>query len=165
MQDGASRRQLARKLNAAYDNGLLSSETFAARVEQLFRQRLIDPTSLIGDLTFRAQTGWRASLAELRGALATWSAARRGHRELLLSLDWAGAQPELLIGRHYACDIVLTDPSVSRQHARLVFRDGGWVLQDLASTNGTTVNGTSVGRCTLRPGDHLVLGTERLRID
>jgi FHA domain len=163
--DGVSRRQLARTLNAAYDNGLLSPETFAVRVEQLFRQRLVDPRSLIGDLTFRAQTGWRASIAELRGALGAWRAARRGQRELLLMLDWTGEQRELMIGRHYACDVVLNDPSVSRQHARIVFRAGGWVLQDLASTNGTSVNGATVGRCVLRPGDHLMLGTERLRVD
>lgn len=166
VEHGASRRQIARTLNAAYEVGLLSGDTFALRVEQLFRQRLIDPRALIGDLTFRAQSGWRASLGELRGALAGWRASWRGKPELLLVLDWNGSEQRvLLIGRHYGCDVVLDDPSVSRRHARVVFRDGGWVLQDLASTNGTTVNGSAVGRCALRPGDHLGLGSERLRVD
>ncbi len=164
-QDRASRRQLARTLNAAYDDGLLSAETFATRVEQLFRQRLIDPRSLIGDLTFRAQSGWRETFSALRAAFENWIASRRGDRELLLALDWGGDPGELVIGRHYECDVVLTDPSVSRRHARIVFRDGSWILQDLASTNGTKVNGAGVGRCVLRPGDHLILGTERVRVD
>jgi pilus assembly protein CpaF len=85
--------------------------------------------------------------------------------EVLLALDWTGEQTELLIGRHYSCDVVLADHSVSRKHARVIFRDGGWILQDLDSTNGTTVNGATVGRCALQPGDQLVLGTERLRVD
>jgi pilus assembly protein CpaF len=54
---------------------------------------------------------------------------------------------------------------VSRRHARLLFRDGSWVLQDLQSTNGTTVNGVPVGRCQLRPGDRLIFGTACLRVD
>jgi len=69
------------------------------------------------------------------------------------------------LGRHPSCDVVLSSMSVSRRHARLVFRDGRWVLQDLGSTNGTEVNGIDVGRCELRPGDEVILGDERLRID
>jgi pSer/pThr/pTyr-binding forkhead associated (FHA) protein len=83
----------------------------------------------------------------------------------LLALDWTGVVPELLVGRSRRCDVVLDDPGVSRRHARLVFRDGSWVLQDLQSTNGTTVNGVQVGRCQLRPGDSLTLGTACLRVD
>lgn len=84
---------------------------------------------------------------------------------MLLALDWSGQQSDLLIGRHQACDVVLEAPSVSRRHARLVFRDHRWIVQDLHSTNGTVVNGTRVGRCELRPGDALLLGDERLTID
>jgi pSer/pThr/pTyr-binding forkhead associated (FHA) protein len=83
----------------------------------------------------------------------------------LLGLDWAGAQQELVVGRDCGCDVVLSDESVSRHHARLRFRDGSWVLQDLDSTNGTLVNGVRVGRCSLRPGDRLTLGTLSLQID
>jgi two-component system, cell cycle response regulator len=84
---------------------------------------------------------------------------------MLLALDWSGNQTDLLVGRDQACDVVLSDPQVSRRHARLFFRDGRWVLQDLQSTNGSTVNGVSVGRCELRPGDSLLLGGEWLLID
>jgi len=71
----------------------------------------------------------------------------------------------LIIGRHERCDVVLRDPSVSRRHARLIFRDHKWIIQDLRSTNGTIVNGTRVGRSEVRPGDLLALGDERLRVD
>lgn len=55
-----------------------------------------------------------------------------------LALDWSGAISELILGRRRDCDVVLSDPGVSRRHARLFFRDGSWVLEDLDSTNGTT---------------------------
>jgi pSer/pThr/pTyr-binding forkhead associated (FHA) protein len=74
-------------------------------------------------------------------------------------------QNELLVGRHQDCDVVLLGLTVSRRHARLVFRDGNWVLQDLDSTNGTTVNGVRIGRCEVRPGDLVELGDARLQID
>jgi FHA domain len=166
---GASRRRIARTLNAAYANGLLSEETFTYRVDQLFGNRLVDPGRLIGDLSFRRAAGWRARLAAtlsaLRRSLARSAEAARSSDEVLLALDWTGATTELLVGRHHRCDVVLDDPTVSRRHARLVFRDGTWVLQDLESTNGTVVNGTLVGRCALRPGDQLLVGCAQLRID
>jgi hypothetical protein len=166
---GASRRQIARTLNAAYAAGLLSEKTFAGRVEQLLGTQLIDPKGLIGDLSFRDANRWRARRARAVAALTRlaplrWAGHGRSH-QLLLALDWTGTQEELLLGRHYECDVVLSHPTVSRKHARLVFRDGNWVLQELQSMNGTVVNGVRVGRCELRPGDLLQLGDERLHID
>ena len=51
---GRSRRQIARVLNAAYGDGLLSEETLSRRLDQLFTGRVISPKRLIGDLSFRA---------------------------------------------------------------------------------------------------------------
>lgn len=60
---GASRRQIARVLNTAYADGLLSEETFAHRLDQVLGERLIDPLRLIGDLSPRsAQRQWHAKL-------------------------------------------------------------------------------------------------------
>ena len=166
---GASRKRIARALNAAYADGLLSQDTFSHRVDQLLAGGVIDPARFISDLSFRRGIDWRARLfaavtavGESLGLVPIRSAPID---EVLLALDWTGTRNELLVGRHHACDFVLSDCSVSRQHARLVFRDGTWVLQDLESTNGTIVNGVRVGRCALRPGDHLVLGAAHLRID
>jgi hypothetical protein len=143
---------------------LLSEETFVSRIEHLLARRVVDPMALIGDLSFRTRRGWRSWRARIRLRIAARTAAR-AEPELLLALDWSGTERELLIGRGYGCDVVLTVPSVSRQHARVIFRDGNWILRDLGSTNGTTVNGAQVGRCVLRPGDHLTLGAQRLRVD
>jgi hypothetical protein len=166
---GASRKRIARALNAAYANGLLSEDTFVHRLDQLLAARLVDPARFVGDLSFRDTLDWRTRLLDALvavGELLGFSGVPPApHDEILLALDWTGARGELLVGRHHACDVVLTESSVSRRHARLVFRDGTWVVQDLESTNGTIVNGVRVGRCALRPGDHLVLGETHLRID
>jgi pSer/pThr/pTyr-binding forkhead associated (FHA) protein len=52
------------------------------------------------------------------------------------------------------------DPELSREHARvLLLADGGLLVEDLASTNGTFVNGTRISAATLlSPGDELELG-------
>lgn len=59
-------------------------------------------------------------------------------------------------GRDVANDIVLGDPEVSRQHARLTRTPGGYVLEDLGSTNGSFVNGERLSSPrVLNPGDLL----------
>ncbi len=66
---------------------------------------------------------------------------------------------EIFVGRASDGDVVLDDPSVSSRHARIErSEDGGVVLEDLGSTNGTTVNGRRVGSVRLRSGDRIVFG-------
>ncbi len=50
----------------------------------------------------------------------------------------------VVIGRHPACDIRISEETVSRRHARIVAAEGGYVLEDLGSRNGTYVNGQRV---------------------
>ena len=156
-------------LNAAYGDGLLSEETFTRRLDRVLGDRVIDPAGLIGDLSVRGAAGWRAWLRQMIAAarlrMSAWGSAGTRDRSTLLALDWSAGHGELILGRHHACDVVFDDGSVSRRHARLVYRDGSWVLQDLKSTNGTSVNGVRVGRCALRPGDRVALGDQQLRID
>ena len=45
------------------------------------------------------------------------------------------------VGRDPMADIVIADPEVSRQHARLTRTDEGYEIQDLGSTNGTFIDG------------------------
>jgi pSer/pThr/pTyr-binding forkhead associated (FHA) protein len=47
---------------------------------------------------------------------------------------------QILIGRDAACDIVIPDRQVSRQHARISNTGKGIILEDLGSKNGTFVN-------------------------
>jgi FHA domain len=164
---GRSRRRIARTLNAAYASGLLSDETFSRRVDQLLRASLIEPAELVGDLNLRrAASAWPERVAyAMRRALTVAYNGGPAARQLL-ALDWAGtAHAELLIGRGDGCDPVLEDPAVSRRHARLSFRDGRWILQDLDSRNGTRVNGVRVGRCEVRPGDLVEVGNTQLTVD
>ena len=165
---GGSRRRITRTLNAAYGAGLLSDDTFSARVDQALTSRLIDPVALIGDLNLRRPIPpWGRHRSRVRAWLRLGRpGASDAERPLvLLALDWSGAQSELLVGRHLACDVVVDEPSVSRYHARLIFRDDKWIVHDLKSTNGTRVNGTCVGRCELRAGDSVFLGCAHLRVD
>ncbi|MDF1520432.1 MAG: FHA domain-containing protein [Brevefilum sp.] len=48
---------------------------------------------------------------------------------------------ELLLGRDSDCDVVIPMRQVSRQHARIFKREGGTLVEDLNSKNGTYVNG------------------------
>jgi len=62
----------------------------------------------------------------------------------------AGQQHSLIadtvtLGRDPLVDVVLNDPEVSRQHARLIRRGDEFLVQDLGSTNGTFVDGQRLG--------------------
>lgn len=73
---------------------------------------------------------------------------------------------EYVIGRSSRADIVVADPSVSGQHARLTVTPAGATVTDLGSSNGTTVNGTRVqGSQTVRSGDLIGVGEAVLRFD
>ncbi|HEX9620561.1 MAG TPA: FHA domain-containing protein [Polyangiaceae bacterium] len=72
-------------------------------------------------------------------------------------------QGETLIGRSSACHIVLDDPLVSRQHARLVVGPEGARVEDAGSVNGMFVNGVRVNqRVVLKDGDRLTIGRQDL---
>jgi len=50
----------------------------------------------------------------------------------------------LLIGRRPTCDIRLDFEKISGKHCELRLVKGVWVVKDLDSTNGTTVNGRRI---------------------
>lgn len=62
------------------------------------------------------------------------------------------------VGRDPGNDIILRDPKVSRHHAEVVFERGFFVLHDLASANGTYVNGRRVRVAPLTHGAKLRMG-------
>ena len=73
--------------------------------------------------------------------------------------DYQLTEPVTVLGRSRRCDIVLTDPNVSRQHAEIRKQDDGFMLLDLGSTNGTRVNRRDVKQVVLQHGDRIELGT------
>ena len=64
----------------------------------------------------------------------------------------------MLVGRDEDADIRVDEPLVSRAHARIESRGGGYVVLDLGSTNLTRVNGTVVTECVLSDGDEVRFG-------
>lgn len=67
------------------------------------------------------------------------------------------------IGRHANNQIVIDDPMVSRHHARFIWRDNSFLLEDLGSANGTWVNNVlTTSPVALRAGDLIGLSQEVL---
>lgn len=70
---------------------------------------------------------------------------------------------ELSIGRADQSDIALSDPGVSRNHARVLREGDDFIVEDLRSTNGTEVNGQPVRRRRLADGDVIKLASSTLQ--
>jgi pSer/pThr/pTyr-binding forkhead associated (FHA) protein len=68
----------------------------------------------------------------------------------------------VVIGRSAECDIQLGVQNVSRKHARVVFHNEEYVIEDLESTNGVFVNGIKVVKCVLRKNDQIEIGGVKL---
>ena len=64
----------------------------------------------------------------------------------------------LVIGRAPPADVVIPDPGLSRQHARITWGEDGIWVEDLGSTNGTKKNGEKITRATFAYGDELAVG-------
>jgi len=62
------------------------------------------------------------------------------------------------IGRATDNTITIPDPMTSRNHARVVFTDGAWVVEDLGSANGILVSGQQMKRAVLMTGDVFQIG-------
>ena len=64
----------------------------------------------------------------------------------------------IVFGRDASCDFVMADTSCSRRHFGIAEKDGRFILKDLGSTHGTTLNGNTVGTKELADGDAIVAG-------
>jgi len=64
-----------------------------------------------------------------------------------------------VIGRSIQSSLRLSDPAVSRQHARFRFGGDRWFIQDMNSTGGIYVNGKQVDAVALTNGDHILIGS------
>ncbi|MBI5516828.1 MAG: VWA domain-containing protein [Deltaproteobacteria bacterium] len=82
-------------------------------------------------------------------------------RGRMLTID----QPRVTVGRISEADLVLRDGGVSRMHFELHIDGDTWRLRDIASTNGTDVNGTVVRDAVLAPGARLTIAETVLRFE
>jgi RsiW-degrading membrane proteinase PrsW (M82 family)/pSer/pThr/pTyr-binding forkhead associated (FHA) protein len=76
-------------------------------------------------------------------------------------------KPETTIGRALSNDIILMEPTVSREHARLIRTEHGWLIFNLTQQNIVRVNGHPVpagDSLILQPQDLLVLGNTMLQL-
>jgi pilus assembly protein CpaF len=73
---------------------------------------------------------------------------------------------EISVGRVQGNDLMLPKGNVSKHHARLLSRDGRFIVTDLKSTNGTYVNGRKTSQATIvREGDKIYIGDFVLRVE
>ena len=74
-----------------------------------------------------------------------------------------------LLGREASsCDIVISEPAVSRRHARFVLEDGTAYIEDVSEHNGTYLNDTKLpplGRAKIHEGDIITLGRASIVIN
>ena len=165
----ADREQALAELRDGFAEGRITHETFAHRIDAALRARLNgELRRLVADLPEPRRRGTPAPLAAARQLGAAMR--QRGGRAVRAVDRWlrgwppyltlpAGAQARFTIGREPACDMTLTDDTVSRWHATLERSAGGWLLADLGSTNGTRLNGWRVNHPTwVRAGDMVSFG-------
>ncbi|MGI9648064.1 MAG: FhaA domain-containing protein [Acidimicrobiia bacterium] len=92
------------------------------------------------------------------GAMDPWGQLIEAHGSRRMALG----KNRSLVGRSRRADIMLGDDTVSRAHSLLWFDSGGCWIQDLASSNGTSLNGQPVREATsLRDGDLVGFGQTR----
>ena len=70
-----------------------------------------------------------------------------------------------VVGRDPSCDVVVTDGSVSRRHARLEQRGSEWWVIDQGSANGTYINSVRVAEQSLKTGQELRFGALSFQVD
>jgi FHA domain-containing protein len=100
-----------------------------------------------------------SAMVEAPGGAAVGSLSLGDGRRVAIGED------PVSIGRLPECDIVLSDPNVSRRHAEVRRRGNDFVVVDLGSTNGTKVNGAGVRERRLADGDEITVGGTHIRFE
>ncbi len=76
--------------------------------------------------------------------------------------SFALAKEVTTIGRSLANDITIIDPFVSRVHAKIIEKEGGYEILDLGAKHAVEVNGKIISRQRLKEGDKITLGSSLL---
>lgn len=81
------------------------------------------------------------------------------HSELELNQD-----EELTAGRSKKTDLVLSDEKVSREHCKIYYSADQWIIEDLDSKNGITINGERIMKQALANGDVVKIANFRIEV-
>src|SRR5258708_4058706 len=65
---------------------------------------------------------------------------------------------QMVVGRAVNSDVPIYDPTISRQHAQLSVQNGGILVKDLGSSNGTFLNGSKITEAVATPNDVVMFG-------
>ena len=92
--------------------------------------------------------------------VALASTTRSGPRLISSRGEWPLSEGANVVGRDRDCAVPIDSVTVSRRHAQIVVTNGEAAVEDLASKNGTQLNGQPVsGRVALRDGDQIEVGS------
>lgn len=148
--------------------GRLSHDTFMRRMELALTARTSeDLAALTADLPTEGRLSRLVfgTVEAVSGFTVRLRRAWQAERLPKLLLPYPGSGRALRIGRDPGCGLRLTHETVSWVHAELCHQGGMWVLRDLSSTNGTTVNGRRViGAAVVREGDQVSFGQVAFRL-
>ena len=144
-------------LAAHYAAGHVHTGTLEHRVEQTMSART---ESSLRDVVWDLPPLGRSLLQALTGRFARERATRIAFRTAggAIDLDLDGGPQTWLVGRSRSCDVVLADPAVSRRHALVSVRGDRCSIRNLASMNGTQLNGLAVTTAVLYAGDVVTFG-------
>ncbi|MER7517869.1 DUF1707 and FHA domain-containing protein [Streptomyces sp. NPDC126499] len=163
----AERERALAVLREGAAQGRLSHDTFLFRMERALVARRSDELALLtADLTTESTWTRRVvgAVEKMSAFTARLGRAWQAERLPKLLLPQPGPHP-LRIGRDPVNGLRLSHETVSRLHAELFQQGGMWVLRDLGSTNGTTVNGRRVtGAVVVRAGDAVGFGQMAFRL-
>jgi hypothetical protein len=164
----AERDRALRVLRDGVALGRLSHDTFIRRMELALSARRIDElAALTADLPVEKR--WSRLVLGTVGAVSRFGVKLRrawqAERLPRLQLPHPASGHALRIGRDPASGLRLSHETVSRVHAELSRQGGRWILRDLGSTNGTTVNGRRViDAAVVRDGDQVSFGRMTFRL-
>jgi hypothetical protein len=122
--------------------------------------RFLATAALFGFLGWALWLIWRDLKRQSEGmALSSVPVLKLNSLDEPAQENFQAAALEVVVGRDPACDLLLSDPTVSGQHARLSYRMAQWWVEDLQSTNGTFLNQNAIAQpVVLTDGDLLRFG-------
>ncbi|MCX4987787.1 MULTISPECIES: FHA domain-containing protein [unclassified Streptomyces] len=169
----AERDRALKSLRDGAALGRLSHDTFIRRMELALAARRSDELAVLtADLPnadVATERRWSklvfGTVEAVSGFTVRLRRAWQAERLPKLQLPNPGSPYPLRIGRDPASGLRLNHETVSRVHAELSRQSGVWVLRDLGSTNGTTVNGRRViGASVVQDGDQIGFGRMLFRL-